>query len=365
MAIAFGKSLSQSISEILFIARKRKKKEKLGLTVYVGLRRNPTTIHEALDLASRLTGPIKELSEKQGQRTIKQGDRTLCSLSSLPAPIEYENWTSAIFSQVYLAQIHFHLSRYSLFRLPGDQLEYELKLCRLDELGTIGYDIRDIADAFEVERGTENWTPYAGFWDHDADRVTQIAQEPSAYLTPRTEAIEGRKLKSHEAVWGKAGDILLVSRLRTNTHKLVAINLTQPAIGNTWWAFSGNDLSNEQKKALLLWLNSSAGMLLYFGSRAITQGAWVQMKKPAWSSMSVLNVRALTKSKLKKLAESYDQLAQQRLKPLAQVDSDPVRIEIDDAISKALGIPSLAVLRELLVREPGLTGHAPVSTGRT
>ena len=355
-------SENTDLSEILFIARKRKKKEKLGLTVYVGLRRNPTTIHEALDLASRLTVPIKELSEKQGQRTIKQGEKTLCSLSSLPAPIEYENWTSAIFSQTYLAQMHFYLSRYSSFRLPGDPLEYQLKLCRLEELGTIGYDVRDITDAFEVERGTENWTPYAGFWDHDADRVTQIAQEPSAYLTPRTEPIEGRKLKSHEAVWAKSGDILLVSRLRTNTHKLVAIKLSQPSLGNTWWAFAAKDFSNDQKKALLLWFNSSVGMLLYFGSRAITQGAWVQMKKPAWSSMSVLNVREISKSKLKKLAEKYDDLAEQSLKPLAQVDSDPVRIEIDDAISKALSIPSLAVLRELLVREPGLTGHAPVST---
>lgn len=78
--------------------------------------------------------------------------------------------------------------------------------------------------------------------------------------------------------------------------------------------------------------------------------------------MSVLDVRRLSTSKLKKLAEKYDSLAQQSLKPLAQVDCDPVRIEIDDAISKALGLPSLGVLRELLVREPGLTGHAPVST---
>ena len=31
-------------------------------------------------------------------------------------------------------------------------------------------------DAFEVDRTASRWTPYPGFWDHDAERVIQIAQ---------------------------------------------------------------------------------------------------------------------------------------------------------------------------------------------
>ena len=84
----------------------------------------------------------------------------------------------------------------------------------------------------------------------------------------------------------------------------------------------------------------------------------MQMKKPAWASMPVLDVRKLSKSKLQKLAKKYDALSVQSLKPLAQLDADPVRIEIDEAVGAALGLPSLKMIRQLLAREPGLTGTA-------
>jgi hypothetical protein len=43
------------------------------------------------------------------------------------------------------------------------------------------------------------------------------------------------------------------------------------------------------------------------------------------------------------------------VEPLAQLDKDAVRIQIDDAISKVLSLPSLTPVRELLAREPGLS----------
>ncbi len=355
-------SENTDLSEILFVARKRKPDEKGDLTIYVGLRRNPTTIHEAIDMASRLSSGIRKLKGKAGSLIIRNDVKTLASLASLPSPLENENWTSAVFSQDALAQIHFNLTRYSTLNLPGDPNLYDLDLCHLEELGTIGYDVRDITDAFEVERGTENWTAYPGFWDHAADKVVQISQEPNAFLTPRTMAIEGRNLKNPASVWAKAGRILLVSRLRTNTHKVVATNFNTRVLGNTWWAFDDSKLTDQQAKAMLLWLNSSIGTLMYYGCRAITQGAWMQMKKPAWESMPVLDVRNLTKTQLQKLAIHFDKLSIQSLLPLAQLDVDPVRKQIDAAVCEALDVPTFAVIRELLVREPGLTGQVYVQT---
>lgn len=354
-------SENTDLSEVLFIARKRKKNETPGLTVYIGLRRNPTTIHEALDAASRIGPQLRKLLAKQGQIIIKKDDKTLCAMSSLPEPVNGENWTSAVFSQPYLAEVHHVLTHESAFRLPGKPATNVISMCKLQELGTLGYDVRDITDAFEVERGTDNWTPYPGFWDHDAKRVTQMAQKPNAFLTPRTEAIEGRKLKSADAVWSKAGSILFVSRLRTNTHKVLGVLLTNDCIGNTWWSFNSK-LPQSKKRALLIWTNSTLGMLNYFGSRAITQGAWVQMKKPAWENMAVLDVRGLTTKQLKILAAAYDKICHEPLLPLAQLRDDPVRRKIDDAVCDALGLPDISDLREMLSREPGLTGRVHVST---
>ena len=45
---------------------------------------------------------------------------------------------------------------------------------------------------------------------------------------------------------------------------------------------------------------------MYFGCRAITQGAWMQMKKPAWQSMPVLNVRNLNQEQSDTLSATYD-----------------------------------------------------------
>jgi len=67
-------------------------------------------------------------------------------------------------------------------------------------------------------------------------------------------------------------------------------------------------------------------------------------------------VRSLDASRLAKLALAYDKLSVATLRPLAQLDADPSRLRIDEAICSALDLPSLTPIRELLAREPGLTG---------
>lgn len=149
---------------------------------------------------------------------------------------------------------------------------------------------------------------------------------------------------------------MLVERVRLNTHRIVAVGLNQAALGNTWWALQTR-LDDKQKQALLLWLNSTLGILLLYGSRVITEGAWVQMKKPAWAAMPTLDVRVLSTAQLDTLATTYATLATQDLLAIAKLRSDPVRKQIDDAIGAVLELPDLTDLREMLGREPGLSGQ--------
>jgi hypothetical protein len=145
----------------------------------------------------------------------------------------------------------------------------------------------------------------------------------------------------------------------------LATGFADKVLGNTWWAFDDSRLTPEQRKALLLWLNSTLGLVFYFGRRAITRSAWMQMKKPAWEGMPVLDVQSLDAGRLAKLASAYDKLSVATLRPLAQLDADPARRKIDDAICSALDLPPLAPIRELLVREPGLTGTDGSGTNAT
>ena len=83
----------------------------------------------------------------------------------------------------------------------------------------------------------------------------------------------------------------------------------------------------------------------------------MQMKKPAWEATLVLDVTALSEQQITTLAAAYDELASEQLEALAKLDHDPNRRRIDDALSAVLGLPSLAPIRELLAREPGLTAR--------
>ena len=84
----------------------------------------------------------------------------------------------------------------------------------------------------------------------------------------------------------------------------------------------------------------------------------MQVKKPAWAAMPVLDVRVLSDSQAASLAAAYDALCDRELRALAQLNVDPVRRAMDEALSAALGLPDLSPLREMLAREPGLTGKS-------
>ena len=73
--------------------------------------------------------------------------------------------------------------------------------------------------------------------------------------------------------------------------------------------------------------------------------------------MLVLDVRHLSNPALNILAGAYDRFCQEELGPIAQLNLDHARRQIDDIISEVLGVPKVDPIRELLGREPGLTAR--------
>jgi len=86
----------------------------------------------------------------------------------------------------------------------------------------------------------------------------------------------------------------------------------------------------------------------------------MQMKQPAWQSMPVLDVRALSPRQLGAFVKCYDSLAAQDLKPLAQLKTDPVRAQIDRAISTILKLPDLTLGGHLKSGQSGSLQNRPV-----
>ncbi len=343
-------SENTDLSEILFIARKLKENEKSGRTSYINLWRNPRSIHEAIDLAHRIVHLDEPVSiESAGITTISGPSGKLGEITTMPAAAGEQNWTGSLFAQTELLRVCWALEKGEL-RLPGQRVT-TVPLCQLDTLGAIGPDRKRIHEGFKVT--TKDWTPYPAFWGHESAKVRTIRQVPNARLSAWLESPRGPNYGAH--LWERAGNILLVERLRSNTHCVIAVRFESEVLGNTWWALKPADLNREQQKALLLWLNSSLSILLVFGRRVITQGAWMQMKQPAWRSMPVLDVRALSSEQVNVLAAHYDDLSGEGLESLARLKTDAVRCKIDASISRLLGIPDLLSIRELLEREPGFS----------
>ena len=101
-----------------------------------------------------------------------------------------------------------------------------------------------------------------------------------------------------------------------------------------------------------MWLNSTLGVLMLIAARVETEGPWMKMKKPVLERLPVLDPLKLTTPAAVKLAQAYDRLSKEQLKPLPDVESDATRAAIDEAIADALGIRDLAPLRHLLAHEP-------------
>ena len=165
----------------------------------------------------------------------------------------------------------------------------------------------------------------------------------------------------------KAGRVLLTMRPRLSTKAVTAVQMSRKVLSDVWWPFVLADGHNvdQREKALVVWLNWTPALILLLGRREETQGPWVQFKKPTLKGLPVLDVLALDDALIAKLANIFDSVADRPILPFPKMATDPVRAEIDAAISATLGLPPLDELRELLSREPifslsmrGLTGQA-------
>jgi len=234
--------------------------------------------------------------------------------------------------------------------LPGAP-QQDLPLTSLGSLGVLGFDRRDIHDGFSLSRGT---TEYPAIWGQQSRRNRTLLQRPNRWLHPLSRARQGRNLRHADVLWARAGRVLLAERMRLNTSRLAAAWSDEPVLANVWWTFvlEGEGDTREAEKALVLWLNSSLGLTMLMGYRSETEGAFVDFKKPALSSMPVLDVLGLPLSVIHDLAAGFDHLCTRELQAPPRLCEDQVRCDLDYVLCECLQLSDLSRLREALAREP-------------
>jgi hypothetical protein len=298
---------STSLSEVMLIARKLESQtpDANARTVHVNFYRNPTNIIEALNIAHQLDGANPgRLETPQGAQRIMIGGAACAEVVSMPWSYLKRDgsfmWGTA-FAQSDITRVLLNLVAGKVL-LPGSKIVVSIPVTRLDQIGTLGPDRRDIHDAFALSK---SGTAYPCVWGRDAGTTRRLNQSANSYLVPLSTAKKGRNLRKVADLWPLASDVLLAERLRLNTQSVLAVKVDQEVLTNMWWTFRLNRPNELASKALVLWLNSTLGLTAAFGTRLETEGAWIAWKKPMLARLPVIDVMALGTRTLKKLGASF------------------------------------------------------------
>ena len=338
-------SENTDLSEVLFVARKGRPSPD-DRTLYVNLWRNPDNPVDALMTAEAIRqaslSPASDATHPLWLGDEKVGEAVQVPWAKLR---EQPHWmTPCAFAQGELVHALWSLQERAEWQGAS------VPLCPLGELGELGPDIRRLWATFDVVNQPPG-TP--AVWGHDSEKAVTLLQHPNSYLVRKAIPKERQTPEYYKTLLAQAGNIIIVERMWLNTQRLVAAWLPEAVLAASWWPVRLKaGLVDTAGKALVLWLNSTLGVLLLIANRVETMGAWTKFKKPTLSAMPVLDVRQLKKGALRRLAQTFDALAEQPLLSLPQMPQDDTRCAIDEALRAVLGLPDLTPLREAMAREP-------------
>ena len=137
--------------------------------------------------------------------------------------------------------------------------------------------------------------------------------------------------------------------------RVAAVMLPEQAVGSIWTPCRPHD--PDIAKALCLYLNSTPGLLSLLGARDNRVPSYPSFSMDTLRSLQVPDFATLGTTHRDLLASWFGWLQSETLQPFPLMHEDPVRRQIDDAVTKALGIDPewVATVRRELAREPSVT----------
>ena len=327
-------SENTDIGEMLLICRRwPDDKRAKPPTRVVNLARNPATPADAIGVAAAIENGTVEI---QDYGTVQEWpvDR-----------IAAGDWGAVQFLSPYLCEKFIELRDGGLFPT--------IALKSIAAVGPAGQRIRD---AFTRSSMPDAEGRFA-LWQHDTSVTQSMAAKPDTHIVAKPP-------KAHlaEKYWNQRGTLLLPTHLFFQTVRATSVRLNAPGLGSLWVPCRINTLPEEKtdwEKSLCVYLNSSIGLLSIMGDRT--------NKKPTYPNLSLDDMRKLVvpdfntvgDAAVAQLSDAYDAHAASILLPLPQMDADPTRRALDDAVASALGLDgeTVAAIRRNLAMEPSVTGR--------
>ena len=323
-------SENTSIGEVLLVCRRWDGNGPKPPTRVVNLARNPATPVAALDTAARIEQAAATDSPVSHDLTIQWVDSDR---------IERGDWYAVNFLSPFLVDAYRTLTEANPGTVPMVPLEH------LAEIGPAGQRIRDAytRSALPTASGRR------ALWFHKTDITQSMLAETDVYIEPK----KGERHKA-DRYWEQRGNLLLPHRFRLNTVRVTAVMLPERAVGSIWTPCRPHD--PDLAKAICLYLNSTPGVLTLLGGRDNRIPSYPSFSLDTLRSLPVPDLTALESGSLDFLTGWFNWLRREEILPLPHMHNDPVRQQIDDAVTNALGLDPewVASVRREIAHEPSV-----------
>jgi hypothetical protein len=225
-----------------------------------------------------------------------------------------------------------------------------------------------IRGPFNISSLQPNSAPtYPVLWAHNAsiERTMLFGADceciPRRGVTTKEQELIDQKVSD---IWNTASHCHFNHDFQFNSQSTAMQFTTRRTIGGRAW-LSIHLSSIEQEKALVLWANTSLGLLLRWWHSNKQQSGRGNIGKLTLQTLPIIDVKTFTTQQLNEAVKIFDYMSDKELKPIHEIDKDLVRIELDEQFARnVLGLTDpilvqggpLNLLRMKLSREPSIRG---------
>ena len=373
-------SADTGMSECLVIGRKSGSQQ--ARATFVVLDESPNVTLSSQAIVRRIRAMVRNNNARRledppnGGETIHVGNEIVGQAIDAPIPAS-GSWKLARISDLSLARTAFQLAENHQVWLPAQTKSRALPLSTVSQVGQIGPIDRDINGTnpdgsargpFEIRTLRKGSIPtYSALWAHEADRERTMMFEGDREAIPRK--VESETMQS--IIYERVGQVFqTASHCHSNRDfqfdaQSTAMQYTERrTIGGRAW-ISIRLATAELEKTLVLWGNTTLGLLMYWWHSSKQQRRRGSIPKSALQTLPILDVTALSPDQLQRAAKIFDDTCQLPLKPLHELDIDENRKLLDRRFYReVLGLPAailadggpLDILRRKLSREPSIRG---------
>ncbi len=375
-------SADTGMAECLVIGKRNGRRQ--SRATFVMLNRRPQAAMYGVFIARQLreliaAKTLRKLEEgPAGGNEIIIGHEHVGQVMSAPLS-KSGSWKLARVADLSLAQCAYQLASEKRVWLPTQLRDdsIPLPIVQIQHIGVIGPIDRDVngknpdgtmRGPFQLRTLRPNSIPtYPVLWAHNSKREITLQFEadregiPISSSSEQEQEVIDNKIR---AVFASASHSHSNRDFQFNSQAISMQFTKRETIGGRAW-ISIQLPTAEQEKSMVLWANTTLGLLMYWWHASKQQAGRGSIPKVALHTLPILDVTALSDAQLARAAQIFDETCQLPLKPLHELDIDENRKTLDRRFyGEVLGLPEsilvdggpLDILRRKLCREPSIRG---------